>query len=160
MTIPRSRRKRKRTTDHGDESDRPSLKTIREKIKGIEKESERQRRLISDLHSVFDKKQRLEEDLLDTLRFCMYGSTEVIKSVRNRVTERDDSTCQKCGKHLDPDDVTIDHMIPRRVGGPAKMWNLQVMCGRCNRAKGSRLEEDAIMDAVERYWRTNEVHEE
>jgi len=44
--------------------------------------------------------------------------------------------CQLCGTTEEP--FHIDHIIPRSKGGTSDMDNLQVLCKRCNLAKGSR----------------------
>lgn len=35
--------------------------------------------------------------------------------------------------------LTLDHVVPRSLGGPDSMWNLVVMCNVCNHAKSSQL---------------------
>ncbi len=52
-----------------------------------------------------------------------------------RIMERDNWTCQRCGAK---DDLTIDHIVPRSRGGSGDDDNLQVLCGRCNSGKGAR----------------------
>jgi len=38
--------------------------------------------------------------------------------------------------------ATIDHFIPRALGGPDLAWNWWVICHRCNVTKGGRLPND------------------
>ena len=42
--------------------------------------------------------------------------------------------CVRCGKPAD----TIDHIIPLSKGGTNDIDNLQPMCWKCNKAKGSK----------------------
>lgn len=64
-------------------------------------------------------------------------------AVRRIVFERDDFTCQSCGKRAPgaPDDwygLHLDHLIPYRDGGLFYPDNLQVLCESCNCRKGAR----------------------
>lgn len=58
--------------------------------------------------------------------------------------ERDNYTCQNCGKYM-PDRVglQIDHIVPVARGGKTVESNLQVLCSRCNGSKGAK-EPDAF----------------
>lgn len=47
---------------------------------------------------------------------------------------RDEYTCQYCGSHSN---LTIDHVIPRALGGKSSFTNCVVACKSCNNAKGS-----------------------
>lgn len=59
--------------------------------------------------------------------------------LRKRIAERDNYTCQKCGKHM-PDGIglQIDHIVPVIKGGKTVESNLQVLCSKCNGHKGGR----------------------
>lgn len=61
--------------------------------------------------------------------------------LRKRIMERDNYTCQECGKHM-PDEVGlhIDHIIPVSKGGKTVESNLQVLCSKCNRKKSNKLD--------------------
>lgn len=48
---------------------------------------------------------------------------------------RDEYTCQYCGGH---DDLTIDHVTPRSLGGKSSFTNCVVACKPCNNSKGSK----------------------
>lgn len=60
-------------------------------------------------------------------------------ALRRQIMERDDYTCQICGKRM-PDQVGlhIDHIVPVAKGGKTVPSNLQVLCSRCNGRKGKR----------------------
>ncbi|MBO6006635.1 MAG: HNH endonuclease, partial [Aeriscardovia sp.] len=60
--------------------------------------------------------------------------------LRQEIMERDNYTCQICGKYM-PDKVglQIDHIIPIAKGGKTVPSNLQVLCSRCNGSKHDKL---------------------
>lgn len=55
---------------------------------------------------------------------------------RREILRRDNYTCQYCGKH--GSDLTIDHVIPRRLGGGKTWTNVVAACPACNHHKGRR----------------------
>jgi len=61
---------------------------------------------------------------------------------KHRIRERDGYTCQLCGIRKDPDlsvkesqRITIDHFIPRSLGGRNTKANLYCACYQCNQVK-------------------------
>lgn len=61
------------------------------------------------------------------------GSTRQWRVIRQRILARDNYTCQYCGAD---NANTVDHVIPRRLGGGDDEGNLLTACSRCNYAKG------------------------
>lgn len=57
-----------------------------------------------------------------------------------RVVRRDNYTCQKCGTHLQDDEVEFDHRIPVSKGGSSEEHNIQLTCFDCNREKSAKIE--------------------
>jgi 5-methylcytosine-specific restriction endonuclease McrA len=88
---------------------------------------------------------------------------------KREVLRRDNYTCQYCGRkshHL-----TIDHVVPRHMGGSHAWTNLVAACSACNRRKGGRTPEQAGMHLLRpphepsasahyRFGRHLESHEE
>lgn len=88
---------------------------------------------------------------------------------KREVLRRDEYACQYCGRkshHL-----TIDHVVPRHMGGRHTWTNLVAACSPCNRRKGGRTPEQAGMQlrrqpfepsasAHYRFGRHLESHEE
>ena len=59
-----------------------------------------------------------------------------IRLTKREVLRRDNYTCQYCGKsgsHL-----TVDHVLPRHLGGRHSWDNLVAACPSCNHHKGGR----------------------
>lgn len=71
------------------------------------------------------------------------------KQLREAVMQRDNYTCQICGKYM-PDKVglNIDHIIPVSKGGKSIKSNLQVLCNICNGRKGNKTINDYIKNDV------------
>lgn len=64
-----------------------------------------------------------------------------IKLSRQSLMARDEYTCQYCGRqsrHL-----TVDHVIPRRLGGRHAWENVVACCMECNNRKGDRTPREA-----------------
>lgn len=55
---------------------------------------------------------------------------------RRSIFARDNYTCQYCGAR--GSDMTIDHIIPRRLGGPTSWDNLVCCCKKCNSRKSDK----------------------
>ncbi len=70
-----------------------------------------------------------------------------VKLNKREVLRRDDYTCQYCGQKatLSASALTIDHVIPRHLGGQHTWENLVTACANCNHRKGGRTIEQAQM---------------
>ena len=55
---------------------------------------------------------------------------------------RDGFECVYCHS---PDELTFDHLIPRRLGGKTTWQNIVAACSKCNLRKGGRLPKEAGM---------------
>ena len=66
-----------------------------------------------------------------------------IRLTKREVLRRDEYTCQYCGLHTIH--LTIDHVIPRRLGGRHTWENLVAACPTCNHHKGGRTTDQAQM---------------
>lgn len=62
---------------------------------------------------------------------------------RKEILRRDHYTCQYCGKTSE--NLTIDHVFPRHLGGKLTWENLVTACSVCNHRKGGRTLQDAHM---------------
>ena len=59
-----------------------------------------------------------------------------VKLTRKEVFRRDHYTCQYCGNKYK--DLTIDHVLPRHLGGKQSWHNVVTACAACNHKKGGR----------------------
>jgi 5-methylcytosine-specific restriction endonuclease McrA len=66
-----------------------------------------------------------------------------VKLTKREVMRRDSYSCQYCGQHAAI--MTIDHILPRHMGGGYTWNNLVTACPSCNHRKGGRTIEQAHM---------------
>tara|TARA_E500000178_G_C16482407_1_gene513669 strand:- start:77 stop:544 length:468 start_codon:yes stop_codon:yes gene_type:complete len=62
------------------------------------------------------------------------------------VLDRDNYTCQNCGKSAPEVELHVDHIIPRNLGGLNDLGNLQALCGsgwNCNVSKSDKMPSSA-----------------
>ncbi len=72
-----------------------------------------------------------------------YKATPVGREQRDRIFERDGYHCRSCSSKTD---LSIDHVIPRSMGGDSSDDNLQVLCRKCNSAKNNRMASQSRAD--------------
>lgn len=64
---------------------------------------------------------------------------------RLNIFRRDGGKCQYCGRVFPKSELTIDHVVPRALGGTSKWGNVVCSCALCNRRKGGRTPAQAGM---------------
>jgi 5-methylcytosine-specific restriction endonuclease McrA len=70
------------------------------------------------------------------------GERSVVFSRRN-LFKRDRFTCQYCGAQPGPEELTIDHVVPRSRGGVSSWENCALACVACNKRKADRAPAEA-----------------
>ncbi|GAB4415887.1 MAG: HNH endonuclease [Anaerolineales bacterium] len=80
------------------------------------------------------------------LEYMIHRPRPRVKLTRREVFRRDNYTCQYCGKRGLP--LTIDHVIPKRLGGTHTWTNVVAACPACNHKKGGRRVEEAHMQLM------------
>lgn len=76
---------------------------------------------------------------------AQYQRIIMTSNLRNRIKERDNFSCKKCGISINDEPtllLEIDHIIPISKGGMSVDENLQCLCWKCNRSKGSKIYEE------------------
>jgi len=66
-----------------------------------------------------------------------------VKMTRREIFRRDNYTCQYCGRNTG--DLTLDHVLPRHLGGEHTWTNVVAACPGCNHRKGGRRPDEAHM---------------
>lgn len=76
-----------------------------------------------------------------------YNKMPRIKVTFNRrnIFIRDDQTCQYCGSRLKSEKITIDHIVPKSMGGRTSFDNCVIACSGCNTRKANRTPAEAGM---------------
>lgn len=68
-----------------------------------------------------------------------------VKYSRQRIFTRDGHRCGYCGKKFKSGELTMDHIIPKCVGGKKTFDNIISSCLPCNQRKADRTPEQAGM---------------
>jgi 5-methylcytosine-specific restriction endonuclease McrA len=69
-----------------------------------------------------------------------------VRLTKAEVFRRDNYTCQYCGKRTQK--LTIDHILPRHLGGSHTWTNLVAACPECNHRKGGKTAAQAKMSLL------------
>ena len=64
---------------------------------------------------------------------------KAVKFSRRNLYLRDMYQCQYCGEVFESEDLTLDHVIPRAMGGKTTWENSVTACKPCNHKKGAKL---------------------
>ena len=71
-----------------------------------------------------------------------------VKLTKAEVFRRDNYTCQYCGRRTSK--LTVDHVIPRSLGGNHSWNNLVAACPECNHRKGGKTSTQAKMPLLKK----------
>lgn len=63
-----------------------------------------------------------------------FGSKSIL---RDKVGSRDGWKCCYCDRALGLTTATLEHVVPRSLGGTNALDNLKLACESCNRARGN-----------------------
>lgn len=86
------------------------------------------------------------------IRLKTYIKVPIKKVVvsRKNVLIRDKYTCQYCGDDYAPEELTIDHIIPKSRGGSTKWDNVVACCKKCNNQKGHKTLRESGMKLIKK----------
>ncbi|MBN1819001.1 MAG: HNH endonuclease [Sedimentisphaerales bacterium] len=71
-----------------------------------------------------------------------------VKFNRRNIFARDRNHCQYCGKKFPTSELSLDHVIPRILGGKSTWENIVCACTDCNSRKGGRTPKQADMTLI------------
>ncbi|HEW79024.1 MAG TPA: HNH endonuclease [Phycisphaerales bacterium] len=76
-----------------------------------------------------------------------------VKFNRRNIFARDKNSCQYCGKRYPTSELSLDHVIPRSMGGKSLWGNIVCACVKCNVKKGGRTPGQAGMMLIQKVVR-------
>lgn len=112
---------------------------------------------LSQLKTQMEDSELAKHDWIKTVRFDVavpriirlmgYDRlpAQMVKLNRRNLFARDRNQCQYCGRHFSTNELSIDHVLPRALGGQDTWENLVCACVKCNARKGGRTPEQASM---------------
>lgn len=62
-----------------------------------------------------------------------------LKRSRANIYAKAGGRCRYCGRELEPEEMTIDHIHPKSKGGGNRPKNLTAACRTCNSHKGDKI---------------------
>ena len=71
-----------------------------------------------------------------------------VKFNRRNIYARDRNKCQYCGKKYPSSELSLDHIIPRSMGGVSNWGNIVCACTKCNVKKGGRTPKQVHMTLI------------
>ena len=99
--------------------------------------------LVNGRGTIQSSNEAFELPSIIKLRYMVKRPRPRVALSKREILRRDDYTCQYCGRRSSM--LTLDHIIPRHLGGPHSWNNLVAACATCNRQKGGRTPEEANM---------------
>jgi len=73
-----------------------------------------------------------------------------VKFNRRNIFARDKNSCQYCGKKYPTSELSLDHIVPRSMGGRSAWENVVCACTSCNVKKGGRTPRQAGLTLVQK----------
>jgi 5-methylcytosine-specific restriction endonuclease McrA len=108
------------------------------------------------LHTYDDKQIHSPSTTIQMPAVCatkkFYKIPQEAKFSRNNLFLRDTFNCQYCGELFSQSELTVDHVIPRSLGGGTDWENCVASCKACNSNKGSKLINPMIQPYAPTYW--------
>ncbi len=102
-------------------------------------------------HIVHSEHLALTSPSVIRLAYHIKRPRPLVKMTRKEILQRDEHTCQYCGKRSH--DLTLDHVMPRHRGGQHTWENVVAACRGCNHRKGGRTAVEARMALLRRPFR-------
>ncbi len=114
--------------------------------------SEAKRRFEAELYEPDDWIRSVSFELIvpRIIRLYVYDKLPAgeVKFNRRNISARDEDLGQYCGRRFPTSELTLDHVIPRRLGGDSSWTNVVCSCVACNVRKGGRPPRQAGMTLI------------
>lgn len=107
------------------------LSIIKSKVKSYGFTATKEKMAIKYLRNL----NKVNEDKVEDTPSNKSKRIKFSKEMRKEVYRKSEGKCLLCGKFVDYDDFTVDHIVPLAKGGTNDVSNLQCACKRCNSIK-------------------------
>ena len=116
-------------------------------------------REVSELRAKYDRDRhdwvrcvRFEIAVPRIIRLLFYDRLprQNVKFNRRNIYARDRNRCQYCGQKFPTSELSLDHVVPRSLGGKTTWENVVCCCVACNVRKGGRRPAPAGMRLIAR----------
>lgn len=100
------------------------------------------------------RSEKIEFKAPTIIRLLNYVKIKFFKVVltKRNIMIRDGFKCVYCS---DPNNLTIDHLIPKSKGGKNDWYNLVTCCDTCNKKKGDKTPDEAKMTLLRKPFKPN-----
>ncbi len=88
----------------------------------------------------------IPEPSIIRLEYMIHRPRQQIRLTRREIFRRDNYTCQYCGQQTS--NLTIDHVLPKHLGGRHIWTNVVAACPTCNHRKGGRHLKESQMNLI------------
>ncbi len=84
------------------------------------------------------------------IRLAVYDRLpqQTVKFNRRNIYARDGNCCQYCGRKFPTTELSLDHVVPKSMGGKATWENIVCACINCNIKKGGRTPDQAHLSLI------------
>ena len=112
---------------------------------------------ISELRAKYEREQhdwircvKFEIAVPRIVRLLLYDRLpkQVVKFNRRNIYARDRNRCQYCGRRFSTAELSLDHVVPRSLGGKTTWDNIVCCCVACNVRKGGRTPDQASLRLI------------
>ena len=98
------------------------------------------RRMTAEEKKLFyNGKNKLNYPKQEPLKITSKKQISLKQRYGHALYHQSEGRCQLCGRRITFEDATMDHIIPKAMGGTNDISNLQISCFPCNHLKGSIL---------------------
>jgi 5-methylcytosine-specific restriction endonuclease McrA len=113
-------------------------------LKGVAVMEDRREGAVRSLHSEYPVPAVIR------LTRYVYVPRKDVHLTRKNVVLRDKHMCQYCGKEHRSEELTMDHVTPRSLGGATTWENVVACCRRCNNLKADRSPREAGLRLIKK----------
>ena len=77
------------------------------------------------------------------------GKIPHYRTQKHTLYGKQEGVCEGCKTHFEFRHLEVDHKTPKKKGGSDHIKNLQLLCGHCNRIKGTGTHEELVAKLIQ-----------